>query len=89
MHVEMYSLIRQISGERTLEVSALNVKEALQCLQERYGEEFQSKVYHPQRGLADGVNIILKGKNIQVLQGLDTPLEETDTLALFYSIEGG
>ena len=68
---------------------ARTVGQALDQLSDRYGEEFASQVYSREDGLSGGINILLKGKNIHVLQGLETPLAAGDTIAMFYSIEGG
>lgn len=37
----------------------------------------------------DYVNILKNGRNIQFLAGLDTPLEDGDTIAMFPPLAGG
>ena len=88
MKVEMYSLVRQITGEKEIELEAGSVEEALMKLSERYGKRFDV-VYSREKGLSGGINILLRGKNIHVLQGIETPLSDGDVIAMFYSIEGG
>lgn len=88
MKAEMYSLVRQITGEKEAILEAQDVRAALEALRRRYGPEFAALVYDG-KALHDGINILLRGKNIHVLQGLDTPLSEGDVISLFYSIEGG
>ena len=39
--------------------------------------------------LRDLVNILQNGRNIQFLAGLDTPLNDGDTIALFPPVAGG
>jgi sulfur-carrier protein len=39
--------------------------------------------------LRDFVNILKNGRNISFLAGLDTPLEDGDTIALFPPVAGG
>jgi MoaD family protein len=39
--------------------------------------------------LRDFVNILRNGRNIHFLAGLDTPLEDGDTIALFPPVAGG
>lgn len=89
MKVEMYSLVRQITGEKEIELEASTVGQALNKLADRYGAEFERQVYSREDGLSGGINILLKGKNIHVLRGLETPLAAGDEIAMFYSIEGG
>lgn len=89
MKVEMYSLVRQVTGEKEVELEASSVEQALIQLAERYGEAFEKQVYSSEKGLSGGINILLKGKNIHVLQGLETPLAAGDVISLFFSIEGG
>lgn len=88
MKAEMYSLVRQITGEKEAELEASDVRTALEALRRRYGAEFEKRIYDG-KTLSDGINILLRGKNIHVLQGLDTPLSDGDVISLFYSIEGG
>lgn len=89
MKAEMYSLVRHITKEKMIELDASDVEQALIQMAQHYGEEFEHQVYSKKEGLSNRINILLKGKNIHVLQGLSTPLAPGDTISLFYSIEGG
>jgi MoaD family protein len=89
MKVEMYSLVRQITGEKEIELEAATVGRALEQLSDRYGADFKRQVFSRENGLSGSINILLKGKNIHVLQGLETPLVAGDAISMFFSIEGG
>ena len=82
MKVEMYNLVRLIAGKLEIELEASSVREALQQMADRYGSEFEASVYSQERGLAQGISILLKGRNIEGLQGLDTPLAPEDSLSV-------
>jgi molybdopterin converting factor small subunit len=73
-------------GEVT--VQGCTVAEAMQDLVKQY-PTLQPHLYNQQGRLRHFVNLFVWENNIKDLQGLDTPLEETDRLLLIPSIAGG
>jgi molybdopterin synthase sulfur carrier subunit len=51
--------------------------------------DLESELFSSPGTLRRYVNVLLNGKNIEFLRGLDTPLSEGDVLALFPPAEGG
>lgn len=89
MRVEMYSIVREVTGEASVEVEAATVREALEAMARRYPPAFSERVYDPAGGLREGIQIIAGGKNIRVLGGLDAVLAPGTPVALVGGMEGG
>ena len=75
------------SGQAEVLVSGSTVSDAMQALIEQY-PTLEQHLYHNGEMRAF-VNLFLGENNIKDLQGLNTPLNETDTLRLIPSIAGG
>jgi len=87
--VKSFAAFRNILGkERIVEIAdGANVGELLNALSKSRAQ------LHPllfgELGLREDVNIFVKGKNIESLQGLSTRLEDNDEVALFPAAIGG
>jgi molybdopterin converting factor small subunit len=75
-------------GLNEVVVQGNTVAEAMQDLISQY-PSLKPHLYNQQGTLRHFVNLFLGEKNIKDLQGLDTPLKETDRLLLVPSIAGG
>ncbi|ASI98557.1 MoaD/ThiS family protein [Thermococcus celer] len=79
--VKVFATLIEITGRRILEVPAGNVGELLEKLYATY-PGFKEE-------LEKGFMILVNGKNIEHLQGLQTPLEENDVVSIFPPAGGG
>jgi MoaD family protein len=64
------------------------IRSLLAVLTGRYGG-LSDLLFSAPDTLRDLVNILKNGRNIQFLSGLDTPLDDGDTIALFPPVAGG
>jgi MoaD family protein len=64
------------------------IRSLLAVLTGRYGG-LSDLLFSAPDSLRDLVNILKNGRNIQFLSGLDTPLDDGDTIALFPPVAGG
>ncbi len=64
------------------------VRSLLAALTGRY-KGLEGLLFSAPETLRDFVNILQNGRNIHFLAGLDTPLEDGDTIALFPPAAGG
>jgi molybdopterin synthase sulfur carrier subunit len=69
-------------------VEGATIRSLLTELTGRYGG-LSDLLYSAPDILRDLVNILKNGRNIYFLAGLDTPLEDGDTIALFPPVAGG
>jgi len=91
MLVKLFASFR-LPGVDRVEVTVVpgaTVADALQAVFERL-PALREQVLDPVSGqVAPHVQIMLKGRLIRDLQGLDTPVADTDTMALFPPVAGG
>lgn len=81
------------AGQSSLEVEldGGTIVDLLNDLGERFGEEFVRRVFEAEgRELSNQVLILVNGRHVSNLpQGLTTPLNEGDEVAIFPPIAGG
>ena len=75
-------------GQSEVKVSGDTVGDALSSLTGQY-TGLQPHLFAPDGQLRQYVNLFLNDEDIRDLQGLETPLAETDRLMLVPSIAGG
>jgi len=76
------------NGEREVTVKGNTVGDAMADLMVQY-PTLRPHLYNGNAELRPFVNLFLNEENIRELQGLATPLQETDRLMLIPSIAGG
>ena len=85
--VKLFGNLRQLAGSSTLNVDGKTVSEILSTLRLQH----KSLVDH----ILDGPNlrpyykIMVNGHDVSLAQGLDTPVQEEDVVAIFPPIAGG
>jgi molybdopterin synthase sulfur carrier subunit len=77
-----------VTDERTTEVEAETVGEALDELAEKYGDEFEERL------LEDGelrrfVNLYVNGDDVRHGEGLDTSVDDDDEISILPAVSGG
>lgn len=75
-------------GNAEVPVSGANVAAAMRNLVEQY-PTLEKHLYNGNGDLRNFVNLFVGENNIKDLQGLETPLNDGDTLRLIPSIAGG
>jgi molybdopterin converting factor small subunit len=76
------------NGQAEVSVSGSDVAAAMRNLVEQY-PTLEQHLYNGNGEMRAFVNLFLGADNIKDLQGLETPLNEEDTLRLIPSIAGG
>ena len=79
--VKVFATLIKLTGREILEVPAENVGELLEKLYATY-PGFKEE-------LERGFMILVNGRNIEHLQGLQTPLGESDIVSIFPPAGGG
>ena len=75
-------------GSAQIEISAENVRGALDELTGRY-PDLRKHLFTDNGELRTYVNLFLNDEDIRHLQGIDTPVRESDRLMIIPSIAGG
>lgn len=80
--VKVFAILIDLVGKKILEVEDVKTVEELL-------DELDSRFPGFKKELEDGYLILVNGKNIEHLQGLETPIEERDTVSIFPPAGGG
>ena len=81
-------LLPYVGGQSTLTLPGKYVSNLLEAAVEEY-PELNKHLFNEENQLRPFVNLFLGEENINQLQGLNTALEEDDTLLITPSIAGG
>jgi sulfur-carrier protein len=77
-----------VGGEREVAAEGASVGEVLNTLAEAHPET-QSQLFGPEGDLNRYVNVYLNDEDVRVLDGLETPVGEGDTLVILPAMAGG
>lgn len=75
-------------GEREVEGSGANVGELLRDLASKHPAT-ESQLFDDEGQLNRYVNVYLNDEDVRVLDGLDTPVGESDTIMILPAMAGG
>ncbi|MGH2906059.1 MAG: ubiquitin-like small modifier protein 1 [Solirubrobacterales bacterium] len=75
-------------GEKQVSASGSNVGDVLQNVVETYPET-ERQLFGPDGGLNRYVNVYLNDEDVRVLEGLDTAVEDADTVMILPAMAGG
>jgi molybdopterin converting factor small subunit len=82
--VEFLGEVRTAAGQATVDVEADSVGGLLVALEDAVSPAFAS-LLSKDGTLQPDVEVLVNGRNIEFLQGLETDLEPTDRVTIFYS----
>jgi sulfur-carrier protein len=90
MTVKYFATIRTYTGEteRRVEDAPADLRELVTALAGRYGTSFRRAVFSDDE-LNGEIIILVNGRNVLYLQGLDTPLKADDEVSIFPMVAGG
>ncbi|TKJ29191.1 MAG: molybdopterin synthase sulfur carrier subunit [Chloroflexi bacterium B3_Chlor] len=89
MRVRIYGTLRPLVGATEVEVEASGtVREVLQELTAEYSA-LKERVLDDAGNLQSSINVLVNGRSIRFLDGLNTTVQEGDELALFPPVGGG
>jgi molybdopterin synthase sulfur carrier subunit len=88
--VKFFATVREITGVKSIELEAGNIRDLLQLLVQTYGNKFKDMVLDNDTGeLKQFFSCMINGKRIELLDGYDTVLKDNDAVALFPPVGGG
>jgi molybdopterin synthase sulfur carrier subunit len=90
MTVKYFATIRTYTGEtaRQFDNAPADLRELLTSLAQRYGAQFRRAVFTGD-ALSEAIIILVNGRNVLHLQGLNTPLAADDEVSIFPMVAGG
>ena len=88
--VKFFATVREVTGVKSIELDAENIRELLQLLVQTYGSKFKDTVLDNDTGeLKQFFSCMINGKRIELLDGYETILKDNDAVALFPPVGGG
>lgn len=89
MVIKFFAYIRDYTGSKEIIIDRCpTLRELLDKLCSKYGKRFSEKIFIRDR-LSDDIIILVNGRHILHLQGLDTNLDENDEISIFPKVAGG
>lgn len=90
MEIRFFATYRDITRDKTIEAPAPEtVSGLLAYLSRRYGPAMEKKLLNPDGSLGQDAIVLVNGRHIEHLQGIDTPLTEQDVVSIFPLVAGG
>jgi molybdopterin synthase sulfur carrier subunit len=85
--------IKEVIGQRLTEIElprGSTVADFLSYMRERWGEGLSTRLFNPDNGaVLPYVQIMVNGRAINFLRGLETSLEEGDEVLILPPVSGG
>ena len=75
-------------GDKEISAEGTNVGEVLRQLADRYPDT-ERQLFGEDGSLNRYVNVYLNDEDVRVLDGLDTPVQDSDTLVILPAMAGG
>ena len=92
VEVKFFTSLREITGKKVDEIQLQNtitVDELLTLLSKKYGKNFREYIYNKKGEVQGFLSFLVNGKNINIMQGFDTKLQENDVVAILPPVGGG
>jgi MoaD family protein len=87
--VKLHSAMRGLaSGSSRVEVEGTTVREALESLASRH-EALARRLFEENGGIRRFVNVFVEEEDIRHLHGLETPVEDGQTISVLPAVAGG
>lgn len=88
--MKFFATVREVTGVKSIELQAENIRELLDILVQTYGAKFKDTVLDNDTGqLKQFFSCMINGKRIELLDGYETVLKDNDAIALFPPVGGG
>ena len=92
VEVKFFTSLREITGKKVDKIQLQNtitVNELITVLSEKYGKNFREYIYNQKGDVQEFFSFLVNGKNVNIMQGFDTKLQEMDVIAILPPVGGG
>jgi molybdopterin synthase sulfur carrier subunit len=91
MRIRTYATLRDLLGVSAINL-ALSGPADIRAVLDRLAEDFpalRGKLWDSEGHWSGFVTVLLNGRSVEYLQGLETPVQEDDHISLFPPVGGG
>ena len=90
MKIKFFATYRELTGCRELDIPApADAQALLETLALKYGSAMRKKLFTEGGEISFDAILLVNGRHISHLSGINTPLSEKDTVSLFPMVAGG
>ena len=90
MRVEFFAYMRELTGCAETDVPLCStIRDLISILSKRYGQTFGDKLLTPHGELGPEIIIMISGRHIVHLGGIDAPLKDNDIIQILPMAEDG
>ena len=91
VEVTFLSDVRRMTeeGKINISLSEKSVRDLIAILVERYGDNFKEFMLSPENRLQKYVVVLVNGRGVGILNGLETMLREGDSILIMPAVGGG
>jgi len=84
-----FTKIKEIIGKKKFYFETNSIEELLESFFEKYGDVLKEEILDSNGNLKKHYRILVNGRNINILDGFQTKLNDGDMVALIPAIAGG
>ena len=89
MQVRLFGTLRLFAGAKAIEVETEDTVRSLLGKVTTQCPALREKVFDEEGSLRNSIHVLVNGRSIRYLDGLDVPVQESDRVALFPAVGGG